>query len=330
MANAQRPNPTLAQVASWLATRYDGTVLDLSPLAGGFWSSAFTYCVGTDEFVLRLSDLPDGFMIDAAAMRFKAPNLPVPIVIDTGRALGLHFAISQRHYGRFIETTSAKEASAVGGALEVLLAAMRAVPARPDDAVVWYDQEASAGVTWRAWLRAGLVDDPDARVSGWRAKLASNPRFDALFNACESRIEELLPECPERRDLIHGDLLHQNVLVAENAAHVTAVFSWKCSARGDFLFDVAWCTFWGAWHPGIAAADLWHRTLSAADLGEGDLEDAPVRHHCYELQIAASHLGWYAWTGDDQGLVAVADAAERTLERGPLPSRRASERESGG
>ncbi len=318
MTNAQKPHPTYAEVTSWLATRHDDVVLDLSPLSGGFWSSAFAYRVGEDEFVLRLSDMPEGFAIDAAAIRFRAPDLPVPLVVDTGKAMGLHFAISQRHYGCFIEATSVEEASAVGSALEGLLAAMRAVPSKPDDAVVWYDRKASADVTWRAWLRAGLVDDPDARVSRWRATLASNPRVDALFKACESRIEELLPACPERRDLIHGDLLHQNVLVADHAAHVTAIFSWKCSARGDFLFDVAWCTFWGAWHPSIAATDIWRRTLAVPDLGEGDLIDAPVRHHCYELQIAASHLGWNAWTGDDQGLVAVADAAERTFERGPF------------
>ena len=318
MTNAQKPHPTYAEVTSWLATRHDDVVLDLSPLSGGFWSSAFAYRVGEDEFVLRLSDMPEGFAIDAAAIRFRAPDLPFPLVVDTGKAMGLHFAISQRHYGCFIEATSVEEASAVGSALEGLLAAMRAVPSKPDDAVVWYDRKASADVTWHAWLRAGLVDDPDARVSRWRATLASNPRVDALFKACESRIEELLPACPERRDLIHGDLLHQNVLVADHAAHVTAIFSWKCSARGDFLFDVAWCTFWGAWHPSIAATDIWRRTLAVPDLGEGDLIDAPVRHHCYELQIAASHLGWNAWTGDDQGLVAVADAAERTFERGPF------------
>ena len=174
-------------------------------------------------------------------------------------------------------------------------------------------------MTWRLWLRGGLVDNPDARVSGWRAKLASDSRLDALFRNCERRIEELLPLCPERRDLVHSDLLHQNVLVADDATRVTAIFSWKCSARGDFLFDVAWCTFWGPWHPGIAAADLWHRTLAAGDLSENDLVNAASRHHCYELQIAASHLGWNAWTGDDEGLAAVADAAEATLERGPLP-----------
>jgi aminoglycoside phosphotransferase (APT) family kinase protein len=324
MADAHKPKPTIEQVARWLATRYNGNILDLAPLSGGFWSSAFSYRVGADEFVLRLSDMSEGFSIDAAAMRFTAPHLPVPVVVETGRALDLHFAISRRHYGRFVETTSVEEANAVGGALETLLAAMRAVPAKADDTVVWYESKASAVVTWHAWLRSGLVDDPKARVSGWSAKLASSPRLDALFKACESRIEQLLPACPERRDLIHGDLLHQNVLVSDNATEVTGIFSWKCSARGDFLFDVAWCTFWSAWHPTIAAADLWHRTLVAADLSEEDLADAPARHHCYELQIAASHFGWHVWTGDSQGLVALADATERTLERGPLPLRRTS------
>lgn len=318
MTDVHKPQPTTAQIASWLAARYDGAVSDLSPVAGGFWSSAFSYRVGADEFVLRLSDMAEGFAIDAAAMRFTATDLPVPVVVETGSALGVYFAISRRHRGRFIETSPVHEATAVGGALEVLLAALRAVPSSPGDAVFWYDPEASAGLTWHARLLGGLVDDPDTRVTGWRAKLASDPQIDALFRACEARITELLPACPERRDLVHGDLLHQNVLVADDCARVTAIFSWKCSVRGDFLFDVAWCTFWGAWHPAIAAADLWRRTLAAADLGKDDLVDAPLRHHCYELQIAASHLGWSAWTGDDGDLAAVAQAAERTLERGPL------------
>ncbi len=288
-------------------------------MAGGFWSSAFVYCVGAHEFVLRISDMHEGFEIDTAAMRFARPDLPVPAVVETGSALGTYFAISRRHRGRFIEASSVHEAEGVGIALETLLAAMRSVHATPSDPVLWYDADASAGLTWRGWLLSGLVDDPNARVSGWRAKLASNPRMDALFRSCESRIRELLPSCPERRDLVHGDLLHQNVLVADDdAARVTAIFSWKCSVRGDFLFDVAWCTFWGGWHPAIAAADVWHRTLVATDLRESDLVDAQFRHHCYELQIAASHLGWYAWTRDDRELAAVVHTAERILERGPF------------
>ena len=319
MNQAGNPQPTIAEIERWLAIRHDRAIEGLSSLAGGFWSSAYVYRVSGVEFVLRISDMHEGFAIDAAAMRFAGPGLPVPVVVETGSGLGGYFAISRRHRGRFIEDSPAHEAQAVGTALASLLAAMRSVPATPADPVLWYDADASAALTWRAWLLSGLIDDPKARVSGWRAKLASVPRLDGLFKNCESRIRELLSACPERRDLVHGDLLHQNVLVAEDdAARVTAVFSWKCSVRGDFLFDVAWCTFWGEWHPAIAAADIWNRTLAASDLRAGDLEDAQLRHHCYELQIAASHPCLPAWTGDDDELAAVARAAERTLERGPL------------
>lgn len=317
----RKPQRTREEIARWLEGHHGDVIADLHPLGGGFWSSAYAYRVGAEELVLRLSDQSEGFAIDAAAMRFAKPDLPIPEVLEIGNALGLRFAISRRLRGRFLESATESEAEAVGGAVGALLTEMRTVPSAQSDLVVWYDPEASTGVTWHSWLLAGLVDDPKAQSSGWRTKLASDPRLDGLFRACEGRIHELLPRCPERRDLVHGDLLHQNVLMADDASRITGVFSWKCSARGDFLFDVAWCTLWGAWHPGIAAADLWHRTITDADLSAGDLADAPLRHQCYELQIAASHLGWYTWTGDDENLAALADIAEQMLERGPLAAK---------
>ena len=310
--------PSIDQVAVWLAELHNAEISDLISLSGGFWSSAYAYHVGTQDLVLRLSDMAQGFAIDAAAMRFNGPALPVPKVVDIGKALGFNYALSQRHYGRFIETTSADEGNAVGSALETLLAALRAVPTSENDGVVWYDQKGSSNMSWHDWLKGGLVDNTEYHVSGWRVKLAEIPAIDKLFETCVARIQELLPSCPERRDLVHGDLLHQNVLVSDDGLTVTAVFSWKCSAYGDFLYDVAWCTFWSGWHPGIAAANIWQRTMAAPDLTDADLVNAALRHHCYELQIGASHLGWNAWTGNQKELEAVAKALEHTLTNGPL------------
>ena len=315
---ARKPQLTPTRIAGWLSEKYGDTAMDLAPISGGFWSAAYTFRVGDEPLVLRFSDLSEGFAIDAAAMRFAGPDLPIPELLEVGEALGHPFAISRRHYGRFVEDASPAEAEVIGAALARLLAALRAVPSTPDDPVEWHDPESSAGMTWRDWLRGGLVDHPEARTAGWREQLSQDPRLEAIFRACERRVEELLPRCPERRDLVHGDLLHQNVLLSEDGARVSAVFSWKCSVRGDFLYDVAWCTLWGPWHPGIEAADPWRRTCESPDLGASDLAYAPLRHHCYELQIAASHFGWNLWTGNEEDLAAVADRAEAILERGPL------------
>ena len=91
--------------------------------------------------------------------------------------------------------------------------------------------------------------------------------------------------------------------------------------RGDFLFDAAWCSFWAPFHLGIAAADplsalLWAPSVRAEP---GALHDAAARHHCYELHIGFTHLGWNIWTGNQADLAATARRLAEVLERGPLP-----------
>jgi hypothetical protein len=201
-----------------------------------------------------------------------------------------------------------------------LLEALYRVPSSADLAVEWHWQPPAVDVSWRDWLLGGLADDPKRQVHGWRRTLAADPGLERLFRACESRINELVAACPERRDLVHGDLLHANVLVTEDARNVTAAFSWKCSVRGDFIYDVAWCSFWGGVHAGIAAADPWGRVVSSEVIRADPqaLVQAGERHHCYELQIGARHLGWNIWVGNDDALAETAQLLSTVLERGPL------------
>ena len=146
---AHRIRPSIDAVESWLAGRYREPVTNLVPLGGGYWSAAYGYRVGTEALVLRLSDTPEGFVIDRAAMRFACPELPVPEVLEIGDALGLKFAISRRHWGRFLETVSVDEAPRAGRALNELLSALRTTPSEPDGSLVWHS-ESSAKVMWRA------------------------------------------------------------------------------------------------------------------------------------------------------------------------------------
>ena len=111
--------------------------------------------------------------------------------------------------------------------------------------------------------------------------------------------------------------------MTEDASRPNAVFSWKNSVRGDFLYDTAWCTFCTTWYPGIAALDLWqliHQEPSITD-DAGALVDAPLRHHCYELVIGLGALAWNAWTGDAHVLQQAATHLTEVLDRGPLPAR---------
>jgi aminoglycoside phosphotransferase (APT) family kinase protein len=308
------------EVVAFLAGR-PGTAEDLEALTGGAWSSAWAYRVGGEELVVRFGREVSWYEADRTAMAFGGPDLPVPDVREVGTTpSGRAYAISVRHHGRFLEDTPVEQADVLAPTLTRLLVALYRVPAGPDAPVVWH-RAGPPSASWREFLLAGLVDDPGKPVHGWSATLAGDRKLATLSAAVTGRVSALLDACPERRDLVHGDLLHGNVLVGPDAHRVEAVLSWKCSVRGDFLFDAAWCSFWAPWHPGIAAADPLSGLLRDPGVRaeHGALLDAAARHHCYELHIGFTHLGWHAWIDDQAGLAATADRLTEVLERGPLP-----------
>ncbi len=305
-------------VAAFLSDR-GGEPEDLQPLTGGFWSSAWAYRLDGEELVIRFGQDRSWYEADRAATAFSQPDLPVPEVREVGTtAAGRAYAISSRRHGRFLEDTPVEQAAAIAGTLTRLLVALFRTPSAADAPVMWH-QAGDSVRSWREFLLAGLVDDEHHPVHGWGAALAADRKLATLAAAVSQRVTTLIDACPERRDLIHGDLLHGNVLVSADSRRVEAVLSWKCSVRGDFLFDQAWCSFWAPFHPGIDAAVGQLRVLDdpavRADPDAG--LDAAVRLHCYQLQIGFTHLGWNIWTGNRTALDATAQRLADVLDRGP-------------
>ena len=300
-----RPAVTPDAAAVFLENRHVQPVEDLEQLAGGFWSSAFAYRSAGRDLVVRFGTDRAGYDADRAAMIYAGPDLPVPEVIEIGYAFGGAYAISVRARGRFLEDVAISDAERAGPMLQSLLGALHARRAeRP-------------GFSWRGWLLEGIADEPGPRpTTGWRQRVDGQSGLRAVVDEADRRIRTLVDACPERRDLVHGDLLHGNVLVAEDASEVRGVFSWKCSVPGDFLFDTAWCTFWDAWHPGIAAVDAWD-LITSAPWSQSDLGDAAERHFCYELHIGVTHIGWTIWTENDDELRRVTARLDETIQRGP-------------
>ncbi|MEU4293103.1 aminoglycoside phosphotransferase family protein [Kribbella sp. NPDC026596] len=309
-------HPSHEEVAAFLAQHSGGTASDLEPLTGGAWSSAWAYRAGGEELVVRFGRERSWYEADRMALAFSGPDLPVPQVREVGTTLtGQAYAISVRHHGRFLEDSRVERADAVAPALTRLLLALYRAPASPGAPVMWHPAGAPAP-SWRELVLSRLAD-------GRRAALDGDPKLAALARAVCDRVRTLVAACPERRDLIHGDLLHGNVLVSPDCCRVQAVLSWKNSLRGDFLYDAAWCSVWGpVFYPGIAAIDPLSGLLQDPSLraDQSALIDAAVRHHCYELQIGFTHLGWSILTWNQEHLTATAGLLAEILERGPLPT----------
>jgi aminoglycoside phosphotransferase (APT) family kinase protein len=287
----------LGEAAGFLAARYAGQARDVAELGGGDWSRAFSFRLDGRDLVARFGHYGEDFARDQQAMALSAPVLPVPRVLETGSALGGAYAISERRFGVFLETLDAARWRRLLPALLRGLDALRDAPALDAGERPGAGGPARTG-SWREQLKADLEDRPGQRVSGWRAVLAGSAELDGLFTAGERTLSGLLEACPELRHVLHRDLLNRNVLVAGDGSRLTAVFDWGCYGLGDFLYEVAWFTFWAPWHPGLAAIGFRSAILGHYQAAGLDVPRFDERLRCYELHVGLTHLAYCAFTGD--------------------------------
>ncbi len=285
------------EAAGFLAERYAGRARDVAELGGGDWSRAFSFRLDGCDLVARFGQYGEDFARDQQAMALSGPDLPVPRVLETGSAIGGAYAISERCSGVFLETLDEARWRRLLPALLRGLDALRGAPALGTGGLAAAGGPAAAA-SWREQLMAELEDRPGQRVSGWRAVLAGSAELDALFTAGERAISELLDACPDIRHVLHRDLLNRNVLVAADGSRLTAVFDWGCYGLGDFLYEVAWFTFWAPWHAGLNAIDVRSAILGHYQAAGLDVPRFDERLRCYELHIGLIHLAYCTFTGD--------------------------------
>ena len=247
-------------------------------------------------------------------MAFAGPDLPVPKVLEVGNALGGAYAISERHFGLFLENLDEPRWCRLLPAVLRGLDHLRHLQVPAASQVPSAASGPAITMSWREWLREGLVDRPGRRVAGWRAVLAGSADLNETFVAGERAFAALLDTCPEIRHVLHIDLLNRNVLVAGDGSRLVAVFDWGCSAYGDFLYEVAWFTFWAPWHAGLAAIDFRSVMRRHYDATGLDVPFFDERLRCYELHIGLTHLAYRAFAG----------RANRTCTRSPGARARSS------
>jgi hygromycin-B 4-O-kinase len=294
-----------ARVAAFARSRLGADVGVVEAVAHGEWSRAFT----CGKYVVRFSALEEDFRKDARAAQYASSRLPIPRILDLGQAFDGFYAISERARGAYLDDL---DAPALGCVLPALLAAlddMRAidVPAAHGYGV-WRADATAPHASWRAVLLDVANDRPENRTYGWRAQLAASPggcaRFDQAYSVLESRVASL----PDERHLVHADLLNFNVLV--DGPRVSAVLDWGSSLYGDFLFDVAWFTFWQPWYPAWLDVDFRAAALDHyASIGL-DVPHFAERMRCYETFIGLENQTYSAFKGRWDK---VDEVAQRTL-----------------
>jgi hygromycin-B 4-O-kinase len=309
--NGNQAMPTqAAQARSFLVERFGTDADKVARVGRGEWSKAFTYNHADVDFVIRFSALEEDFAKDRWAIRFANKALPIRRVMEVGPAFGGFYAISERAYGRFLDTMDASEMRAMLPALFTMLDALRLADVSGATGYGgWRKGGAAPHATWADALLDVFNDRPTDRLHGWRERLTASEVGMGPFIQAFKVLEMLAPEIPMERHLIHSDLLNYNVLVDQS--QITAVIDWGCAMYGDFLYDAAWFEFWAPWYPAWQRLDFRGEALRHYQSIGIDVPSFDRRLGICAVHIGLDSLAYNAFRGRWAELDVV---AKRTVE----------------
>jgi hygromycin-B 4-O-kinase len=306
-------NVDFTQARAFLASYCGSEPTKVELIGEGAWSRCFGFRHQGQELVIRFGNHVDDFQKDRLAHIYSTPGLPIPEVLEIGRAFAGYYAISTRAHGIPLENVDANQWSALVPALVSALESMRVADLSAASGFGGWGERGEASHTrWSDHLLAMSGDTSNERIHGWRQRLSSSPEGEATFiwgfDLLKRVVRDSVP-----RSLLHCDLINRNVLVDES--RITAVFDWGCSRYGDHLYDLAWFEFWAPWHPNL---DIQHLRLALEqrwrEVGylPENLESRLLA--CY-LHIGLDHLAYNAYLARWETLAATAQRM-RTLAAG--------------
>lgn len=92
--------PTNQQVAEFLQARFPDGVSELALAGQGEWSRAYAFRQRGHDYIICFAANKDDFEKDRRATSFASPALPLPAVMEIGRAFHDYYTISERIVGK--------------------------------------------------------------------------------------------------------------------------------------------------------------------------------------------------------------------------------------
>lgn len=300
------------EVFDFLKKNFATDIPSLTPIKAGETSQAFLFSSKDGEFVVRVHSKKHGFEKDKYAYEhFGSEDIPVPKMLQMGQLNGqLYYAITEKAKGKIIDHFAKDEIRTFIPELIKTLDAIRNLDIKNTTQFGDWDSDGRASeVTWKDYL-AKLIEDfssyserseeKGSRSGSYNDKRAEGALLEKnIVEKILAHYKPLIDYCPNILHLVHGDVGFNNMFSDGNK--ITGVIDWELSKYGDFLYDVAWLSFW---ETEIDYAGIFLKHYEAEGVSVPNFRE---RMLCYKLHFGLGSLQFasdsgqedtYRWTKD--------------------------------
>lgn len=287
-------------------------IIDTSKVEQGEWSQTYIGKISSGlEYVIRFSDLREDFDKDKFAFEhFSSSRLLIPKVIKIGKIDNKFYAISEKANGKAIDFVNKKQMTQLLPAVFELLYDLKNTDISYTKGYGNWNGNGNGNASfssWKQYLKNIALDQAGNRLQGWRKNLEKSSIGDSVFDFAFNKMCTLLNYCPERRYLIHADLLHFNLLVVKDK--IASVLDWGCSKYGDYLYELAWFTYFLPWHDYMNHINIREKAKQYFQQKGLNIINFEKRLQCYEIHIGLDSLIYCAYKKDWKN---ARDIVERT------------------
>ncbi len=273
----------------------------LTAIKDGETSQSFSFSSKGDEFVIRINPEKHGFEKDEYAYNhFNSNNIPIPKTFQIGQLNDtLHYSITAKAEGKIIDQFTKEEIRTFIPELIHTLDSIHNFPIGDTQFGDWDIDGKASKASWENYL---LKD-----IEGFETYENTTPEKTLLetdvVQKILTRFKQLVAYCPNIRHLVHADYGFNNVLA--DGKKITGVIDWDLSKYGDFLYDVAWLSFW---ETSIEYADIFRKHYQEKGVAIPNFDE---RILCYKLHLGLGALSFFS---DSEQEKSYKWARERLLE----------------
>jgi len=222
--------------------------------------------------------------------RLVSNSIPIRNIVKIGTLNDIKYMISEKVEGQPIHLIESDLHDLFLTSVMDVLYKIANVDINDTSGYGWFNNECNGSFgTWAEQLLQIKDEDPNDFYGEWHNLFQSSFLDKTIFYAYYRKMESLIKNIPNIRNLVHGGFAGGNVLISGN--HVSAVIDWSDSRYGDNVFDIAYILFW---YP----EDLAKKYEKAFCLMSSEngicMDNIEDRIKCYKYYIGLDSLRFFA------------------------------------